>query len=329
MWVFVSTVLALVSARTQPGSSPRYHSEILRQSWTSLCEPIFDDELTCPPRHIMAIPRDIPTTVKSANFDRNSVGANTEALQGLAMIPVLECLKLNRNEITSIFPGAFVSLTMLNSLELQGNLLTVITRADFGDVPRLRQLQLQNNRLTQIETGAFSAMKLLESIFLDRNLVAGIEPRAWPRGGQLQAVSMSASNTNPSNCSFAVATDSVMCDCAAGFGGEDRTYCQLGATPHSEENPLPAVLGRTAFAAGARQDAGVTTAAGIEGELDESESDSAEDHPDEIKPPYVMGGVLFVVMLLIAVALMADVRKRPDRDHDRIVINHAAIVNVV
>ena len=45
MWVFV-TLLALVSARTQPGSSPRYHPEILRQSWTSLCEPIFDNELT-------------------------------------------------------------------------------------------------------------------------------------------------------------------------------------------------------------------------------------------------------------------------------------------
>ena len=79
---------------------------------------------------------------------------------------VLECLKLNRNEITSIFPGAFVSLTMLNSLELKGNLLTVITGADFGDVPRLRQLQLQNNRLTQIDTGAFSAMKLLESMWV-------------------------------------------------------------------------------------------------------------------------------------------------------------------
>ena len=76
----------------------------------------------------------------------------------------LECLQLNRNEITSIFPGAFVSLTRLTSLELKGNLITMITGADFGDVPRLRQLQLQNNRLIRIETGAFSAMKLLESM---------------------------------------------------------------------------------------------------------------------------------------------------------------------
>lgn len=117
---------------------------------------------------------------------------------------------------------------------------------------------------------------------------------------------------------------------AAGFGGEDRTHCQLGATPHSEENPLPAVLGRTTFATGALQDVGMTTGlpAGIEGEVDEGESDSAEDHPDEKKPPYVMGGVLFIIMLLIATCLMADIRKRPTRDQDRIAINHANIVYV-
>ena len=46
MWVFAAAVVAMASARTQPGSSPRYHPEILRQSWSSLCEPIFDGELT-------------------------------------------------------------------------------------------------------------------------------------------------------------------------------------------------------------------------------------------------------------------------------------------
>jgi len=54
--------------------------------------------------------------------------------------------------------------------------------------------------------------------FLDWNFVSAIGPRTWPRDGLLQAVSMSTGSTNPSNCSFALATASVKCDCMLDLG---------------------------------------------------------------------------------------------------------------
>jgi len=120
---------------------------------------------------------------------------------------------------------------------------------------------------------------------------------------------------------------------AAEFGGEDRTYCQLGGTPHSEESPLPAVLGRTTVVTTAAPQGATTTAGlptGAEGETElgtESESGTAGEHPGESNLPVALGGVLLVVVMSIAIAAMTSTRKRPVQD--RMVVNHAAVANAV
>eukprot|EP00040_Diaphanoeca_grandis_P008192 m.44251 g.44251 ORF g.44251 m.44251 type:complete len:341 (-) comp19635_c0_seq1:45-1067(-) len=210
---------------TQSQRIPQYHQKILDQSYTTLCEPIFDGELTCPPKQILTIPRDIPDSVTYIDVDNNYIGADPEALTGAHILSGLLVLKLNRNQITSIHPGVFTAFKTLKRLELRGNFLTTISSQYFGSIAELAILMLQNNRIQTIQTGAFSELRQLQSLHLEKNEVTGISPRSWPRyPSLLKRVMM---GTNPSNCSISHG-DYVRCDCCQGHGGEDGTYCVYG-----------------------------------------------------------------------------------------------------
>eukprot|EP00041_Stephanoeca_diplocostata_P004596 m.47433 g.47433 ORF g.47433 m.47433 type:complete len:385 (-) comp15222_c0_seq1:170-1324(-) len=203
-----------------------YSIQIDHEAW---CEPIFNGKLTCLPRNMFMVPRDIPEDVEVFCGTGNRISATANALEGLRLLPYLTVVKLNKNQIDKISPRVFEALSSLQALELKGNFLTTIGSSDFGAHHSLHTLMLQRNRILTIETGAFSHLEALETLMLDGNHVAGIAPRAWPPVSISALRTLSMHGGNPSNCSVMPYTvGEITCDCTELHGSEDGTYCVYG-----------------------------------------------------------------------------------------------------
>lgn len=81
-----------------------YGVQIDHEAW---CEPIFNSALTCLPRNMFMVPRDIPEDVEVFCGSGNRISATANALEGLRLLPFLKVIKLNKNHIGEISPRVF------------------------------------------------------------------------------------------------------------------------------------------------------------------------------------------------------------------------------
>lgn len=84
-------------------------------------------------------------------------------------------LKLHKNLISVIKPGAFIGLVKLTRLTLYRNKLTSISSGLLKGLDNLVELCIEQNRISEIESGSFARMKNLRRLFLNDNKITAIK----------------------------------------------------------------------------------------------------------------------------------------------------------
>lgn len=99
-------------------------------------------------------------------------------------------LRLDRNRVHALPPGAFVGAAALLRLDLRGNGLRRVHARAFWGLGALQQLDLGANQLEALAPGTFAALRALRSLSLAGNRLARLEPATLGALPLLRALSL-------------------------------------------------------------------------------------------------------------------------------------------
>ncbi|XP_038056702.1 peroxidasin homolog isoform X2 [Patiria miniata] len=103
-------------------------------------------------------------------------------------------LDLRFNQIAEIPPGAFSSLTALNTLLLNHNNIRRIPRGAFDGLHHLKYLYLYKNRITDIDSRAFDGLVNLEQLYLYSNEIQELKPGTFSNLPMLERLFLNNNN---------------------------------------------------------------------------------------------------------------------------------------
>uniref|UniRef100_H3A000 TIR domain-containing protein n=2 Tax=Latimeria chalumnae TaxID=7897 RepID=H3A000_LATCH len=110
---------------------------------------------------------DLPSWVKVLNISFTSL--QTLPKEGFVNLTGLRHLRLNQNNLSSIYPRAFWGLQNLNCLNLSNNLLSSLNSSAFHGLANLTELILSANRLDHISAQALAPLRNLKILDISFN----------------------------------------------------------------------------------------------------------------------------------------------------------------
>ncbi|KAM6971574.1 uncharacterized protein LKV04_017135 [Tautogolabrus adspersus] len=116
---------------------------------------------------LRAVPRDIPTTVKSIDLSSNKISKIKKS--DFKNQSVLTQLDLKRNNISKIDTGAFADLISLKKLNLNNNKLVQLGDDFIGGLSNLTELRITNNHIKAVAPTSFKSLTSLTFLDISHN----------------------------------------------------------------------------------------------------------------------------------------------------------------
>ncbi|XP_077480672.1 toll-like receptor 22 [Stigmatopora argus] len=125
-----------------------------------------EDNAICPGAKLLAVPRDIPTSVKTFDLAANKI-SRIRADDFLNYTSLTQ-LDMKRNFISRIEKGAFANLRFLQKLNLNNNRLKELVDV-FHGLSNLTELRLTSNNIITVDPDAFRPLRNLNVLDLSFN----------------------------------------------------------------------------------------------------------------------------------------------------------------
>lgn len=134
--------------------------------------------VSCESRHLMYVPKDIPSEVQYLYLGYNTITKITEAdFMGLKNLTELS---LKKNTIINISSNAFADNTKLVTIYLTDNFLVALDKEVFKGLVSLQKIYLTNNKLTSVPDMGYAVS--LKKLGLDTNKLSTTTDPLFPLG---------------------------------------------------------------------------------------------------------------------------------------------------
>ncbi|XP_035474785.2 toll-like receptor 13 [Scophthalmus maximus] len=121
----------------------------------------------CVKMKLIAVPRDIPSTVKRFDLSANII--SRVQVTDFQNFKILTQLELNCNMISGIDNGAFANLISLKKLNLNNNKLVGLGEDLFHGLSNLTELRINGNLIQDVASSSFRDMKSLTFLDISHN----------------------------------------------------------------------------------------------------------------------------------------------------------------
>ncbi|KAM4663386.1 uncharacterized protein O3C94_011617 [Discoglossus pictus] len=144
--------------------------ELKNSSCPSLCRCSEENVISCDNLGFQSLPADLPTSAVSLNLAGNLFRIVT--FNAFRVVPSLQILWLNQNNLTFLFPGAFLGLSNLRELNLSKNpRLTYLHAHTFRGLLNLMSLDMSHCNIFEFHPLVFSHLLSLEALDLGSNKI--------------------------------------------------------------------------------------------------------------------------------------------------------------
>ncbi|XP_075429737.1 uncharacterized protein LOC142467693 [Ascaphus truei] len=134
----------------------------------SMCHCSSEEDIQCDNMGLKSLPGDLPASAVSLSLTGNLFRILT--FNAFRNVPHLQILWLNQNNLTFLFPGAFIALSNLKELNLRKNSrLTYLHAHTFRGLLNLISLDLSHCNIFEIHPLVFSHLFSLEDLELGSN----------------------------------------------------------------------------------------------------------------------------------------------------------------
>ncbi|XP_075043320.1 uncharacterized protein LOC142102374 [Mixophyes fleayi] len=146
------------------------NSEFSNSTCPTVCQCSSDDEIYCDKVGIKSLPPDLPASAVSLTLAGNLI--RILPFNTFRDVPSLQILWLNQNNVTFVYPGAFIALGNLKELNLSKNpRLTYLHAHTFQGLSTLVSLDLSHCNIFEIHPLVFSHVSSLEVLDLGFNKI--------------------------------------------------------------------------------------------------------------------------------------------------------------
>ena len=118
-------------------------------------------------QHLTELPAELSTQETCLNISYNDFSIICSNM--FSALTNLTIIRLDKNQISTIEPGAFNGSFPLQYLYLNVNILEIIEANVFASLTHLRELHLDQNKIKTLEKGAFIGLFNLRSLYLHSN----------------------------------------------------------------------------------------------------------------------------------------------------------------
>lgn len=125
------------------------------------------DILSCSNLELKWIPKDLPVTAATLDFNHNHLTKLEEG--SFAGLPHLVTLRLAHNHLSNLFPGTFQNMSGLRHLDLSSNQLSKVDNHYFQELVGIEELLLFNNHIVRVESKALISLSNLHKVYLSHN----------------------------------------------------------------------------------------------------------------------------------------------------------------
>ncbi|MCJ8744535.1 hypothetical protein PDJAM_G00119840 [Pangasius djambal] len=125
------------------------------------------DILSCSNLGLKWIPRELPVTAATLDFNHNHLTKLEEG--SFAGLPHLVTLRLAHNYLSSLSPGTFRNTSSLRHLDLSSNQLNKVENHYFQELVGMEELLLFNNHIVRVESKALISLSNLHKVYLSHN----------------------------------------------------------------------------------------------------------------------------------------------------------------
>ncbi|XP_063289498.1 nyctalopin-like [Pelobates fuscus] len=135
-----------------------------------LCHCTSDDDISCTKLGFKKLPHDLPASTISLNLEGNYL--RILMFNEFKNVPSLQVLWVSQNNLTFLYPGAFISLSNLRELNLRKNSrLTYLHAHTFRGLLNLISLDISHCNIFEIHPLVFSHLVSLEALELGFNKI--------------------------------------------------------------------------------------------------------------------------------------------------------------